>query len=74
MIEAVLDELDGITALDDIVILVATGTHRGNTEAELRRHARRRGRRAVTGSVNHDARDPGSLTWSARSAPACRSG
>jgi len=62
MIEAVLDELAGITAVDDIVILVATGTHRGNTTAEIR---------AMLGDeipgrvrvVNHDARDRESLTW-----------
>jgi lactate racemase len=60
MIPAVLEELDGIVDLDDVVILVATGTHRGNTEAEIR---------AMLGDevvdtvhvVNHDARDPSSL-------------
>src|SRR5688500_11914099 len=36
MIPAVLDELDGIVDRDDICIMVATGTHRGNTEAEIR--------------------------------------
>ena len=36
MIPAVLAELDGIVDLDDVVVLVATGTHRGNTGAELR--------------------------------------
>src|SRR4051812_43680516 len=36
MIPAILEELDGLVDLDDIVILVATGTHRGNTETELR--------------------------------------
>ncbi|MGY1718657.1 nickel-dependent lactate racemase [Blastococcus sp. SYSU DS0552] len=36
MIPAVLEELDGIVDLDDVVVLVATGTHRANTEAELR--------------------------------------
>jgi nickel-dependent lactate racemase len=60
MIPAVLDELgvpDG-----DVVILVATGTHRGNTDAEIR---------AMLGDdivdrvrvVNHDARDKGSLVF-----------
>jgi lactate racemase len=60
MIPAVLEELDGIIDLDDVVILVATGTHRGNTEAEIR---------AMLGDevvdsvqvVNHDARDASSL-------------
>jgi nickel-dependent lactate racemase len=32
----VLEELDGIVDLADVVILVATGTHRANTDAELR--------------------------------------
>ena len=60
MIPAVLDELAGIIPDSDIVILVATGTHRGNTDEELR---------AMLGDevfervavVNHDARDPASL-------------
>ena len=59
MIPAVLEEL-GVPD-EDIVILVATGTHRGNTDDEVR---------AMLGDelvsrievVNHDARDPGSLT------------
>jgi lactate racemase len=62
MIPAILAELDGVTELDDVVILVATGTHRGNEEAELR---------AMFGDavadrvriVNHDARDPGQLAF-----------
>ena len=62
MIPAILAELDGLVDLDDVVVLVATGTHRGNTDAELR---------AMFGDevvdavriVNHDARDRASLTW-----------
>ena len=62
VIPAVLDELDGVTALDDVVLLVATGTHRGNTGEELR---------AMLGTevvdavrvLNHDARDPASHVW-----------
>ncbi len=62
MLPAVLAELDGIVSLDDVVVLVATGTHRANTEAELR---------AMLGDVvvdsvrvvNHDARDSSQLTW-----------
>jgi lactate racemase len=62
MLPAVLAELDGIVDADDIVVLVATGTHRANTEAELR---------AMLGDVvvdsvrvvNHDARDSAQLTW-----------
>ena len=36
MIPAVLEELEGVVALDDVVVLVATGTHRGNTDAEIK--------------------------------------
>ncbi|MEW9530966.1 nickel-dependent lactate racemase [Microbispora sp. NPDC049125] len=62
MIPAILEELDGLVPLDDIVVLVATGTHRGNTPEELR---------AMFGDgvvdavriVNHDARDDSSLRW-----------
>lgn len=65
VIPAILEELDGIVALDDVVILVATGTHRGNTEPELR---------AMLGDevvdsvrvVNHDARDDSTLVWIGR--------
>ncbi|MFI6931639.1 nickel-dependent lactate racemase [Streptomyces sp. NPDC050287] len=62
MIPAVLEELDGIVRLEDVVILVATGTQRGNSEAELRRMF---GDEIVDGVriVNHDARDSGQLTW-----------
>jgi nickel-dependent lactate racemase len=60
MIPAVLEEL-GVPD-DDVVILVATGTHRGNTDDEIR---------AMLGDeivdrvrvVNHDARDKGSLEY-----------
>src|SRR6476659_4062204 len=64
MIPAVLDELDGIVDPDDVVVLVATGTHRGNTDAEIK---------AMLGDVadrvrvvNHDARDDASLVWLGR--------
>ena len=62
MIPAILEELDGITSLDDIVILVATGTHRGNSEAELREMFGN----AVVDTVrvvNHDARDARQLAF-----------
>ncbi|MGC5013595.1 nickel-dependent lactate racemase [Streptosporangium sp. DT93] len=65
MIPAILDELDGVVDPDDVTILVATGTHRGNTEAELRAMFGD----AVVDSVrivNHDARDTGSLTYLGR--------
>ena len=62
MIPAILDELDGIVDLDDVVVLVATGTHRANTEAELR---------AMFGDevvdsvriVNHDSRAKDTMVW-----------
>jgi nickel-dependent lactate racemase len=65
MIPAVLEELDGIIDPDDVVILIATGTHRGNSEAE---------QRAMFGDavvdrirvVNHDARDQSTLRWLGR--------
>jgi lactate racemase len=62
MIPAVLEELDGIVDLDDVVLLVATGTHRANTDAELR---------AMFGDsvvdsvriVNHDSRAGDTHRW-----------
>jgi len=62
MIPAILEELDGITDLDNIVILVATGTHRGNDADELRQMF---GDAVVDGVrvVNHDARAPDELAF-----------
>ena len=65
VVPAILEELEGLVRLEDIVVLVATGTHRGNSEEELR---------AMLGDevlasvrvVNHDARDPSTLTWMGR--------
>jgi nickel-dependent lactate racemase len=65
MIPALLEELDGIIDLDDVVVLVATGTHRANTDTELR---------AMFGDavvdavriVNHDARARDTVTWCGR--------
>jgi nickel-dependent lactate racemase len=65
MVPAVLEELEGVIDLDDVVVLVATGTHRGNTDAEVR---------AMLGDevvdrvrvVNHDARDDATLVWLGR--------
>ncbi|HJX48568.1 MAG TPA: lactate racemase domain-containing protein, partial [Gaiellaceae bacterium] len=37
VIPAILEELADIVRLEDVVLLVATGTHRGNSEEELRR-------------------------------------
>ncbi len=65
MIPAVLDELDGIVDPADVVLLIATGTHRGNTDAELREML---GDDIVDSVrvVNHDARDSASLVWRGR--------
>jgi nickel-dependent lactate racemase len=65
VVPAILDELDGLVRLEDVVVLVATGTHRGNTSEELR---------AMLGAevlasvrvVNHDARADATLTWMGR--------
>jgi lactate racemase len=62
MLRALLDELDGILAPADVTVLVATGTHRGNSAAELRAML---GDRVVDHCrvVNHDARDDSTLTY-----------
>ena len=62
MIRALLEETEGVLNPRDLTLLVATGTHRASTDAELR---------AMFGDelvgsvriVNHDARDPQSLAW-----------
>ncbi|MCZ4520219.1 nickel-dependent lactate racemase [Rhodococcus ruber] len=62
MVRALLAELEGIVDRSDFVLLVATGTHRSNTDTELR---------AMLGDdlvdtmriINHDGRDPESLQW-----------
>ena len=56
---AVLGEIPHVPA-DDVVIMIATGTHRGNTPAELEAMI---GRDLLSRYrvVNHDARDPSSL-------------
>jgi nickel-dependent lactate racemase len=62
MVRAVLDELDGLVSLDDVTILVATGTHRGNSPDEIRTMLGDEITRSVR-VVNHDARDQSTLTW-----------
>jgi nickel-dependent lactate racemase len=62
MIPALLDELDGIVDINDVVVLVATGTHRANTDTELREMFTDEVVDSVR-VINHDARDPGSLSW-----------
>jgi nickel-dependent lactate racemase len=62
VVPAVLDELDGLVDPNDVVVLVATGTHRANTPAELETMLGGDvlGRVRV---VNHDARDNSTLRW-----------
>jgi len=62
VVPAILEELEGAVALDDITILVAAGTHRGNTNGELRQML---GDEVVENVrvINHDARDDSTLVW-----------
>jgi len=62
VVRAVLEELEGLVRPDDVVVLVATGTHRANTTPELQDMFGNEVLAAVR-VVNHDARDPTSLTW-----------
>ena len=65
VLPALLDELKGIVRLDDVVVLVATGTHRANRADELREMLGEDIVRAVR-VVNHDARDASTLEWVGR--------
>jgi len=60
MLEAILEELDGVVRAEDITILIATGTHRSNTEEELDTMLGAEVRRACR-AVNHVAGDRSSL-------------
>jgi lactate racemase len=62
MVEALLAELAGIVPRDAFTLLVATGTHRGSPDAELREML---GDDLVDTMriVNHDGRDPASLRY-----------
>jgi nickel-dependent lactate racemase len=60
VIPVLLEELSGLVDLDDVVILVATGTHRGNTLEELEEMLGAEVLRTVR-VENHDARDEDSL-------------
>jgi nickel-dependent lactate racemase len=62
MIPALLAELDGVVNLKDVVIVVATGTHRANTDRELRDMFGDEVADSVR-IVNHDARDAACLSW-----------
>ncbi len=73
MLRALLDELDGIAGPDDLTVLIATGTHRGNTPGELAEMlgADLAARLRV---IDHDARDESMLTWCGEHGDGVRSG
>lgn len=60
VLEALLAELEGIARLDDIVVLVATGTHRANNHSELLEMLGPDVLSSVA-VLNHDARDAATL-------------
>ncbi len=60
VIPVLLEELSALVDLEDVVILVATGTHRGNTPDELEEMLGSEVLNAVR-VENHDARDDASL-------------
>jgi len=60
VVPVVLEELAEIVDLDDVVVLVATGTHRANTPEELAVMLGSEVLQAVR-VVNHDAHDPSGL-------------
>ena len=62
MVMALLEEMEGLVPLSDVVILVATGTHRANTDGELREMLGNEIPEVVR-VVNHDARDMSTLAW-----------
>lgn len=65
VVPALLEELDGLIRLEDVVVLVATGTHRGNSDDELHTMLGDEVVNAVR-VVNHDARDDDALAWVGR--------
>jgi nickel-dependent lactate racemase len=60
VLDALLAELDGIVRPEDVTVMIATGTHRANTPAELDDMLGERVARTCR-VRNHDARDDASL-------------
>lgn len=62
VVPALIEEMEGIVDLEDIVVLVATGTHRASTRAE---HLEMFGAEVLDAVrvVDHDARDHQSMAW-----------
>ncbi|MDA8291811.1 MAG: nickel-dependent lactate racemase [Actinomycetota bacterium] len=60
VVPVLLDEIEQVVDLADVVVLVATGTHRANTPEELQAMLGRDVLSRVR-VVNHDARDPSTL-------------
>lgn len=61
MLEAILAELDGLVPRHDVTVIIAAGTHRSNTEAELDEMLGPAVRRSCR-VINHSARDSSTLT------------
>jgi lactate racemase len=62
VLEAILDHLSGVAGPSDVVVLVATGTHRANTRQELETMLGPDLVRRLS-IVSHDARDPTQLDF-----------
>jgi nickel-dependent lactate racemase len=60
MLEAILAELDGVVRPKDVTVIIATGTHRSNTQGELDDMLGPTVRDSCR-VVNHDARDASTL-------------
>lgn len=65
MLPVLLEELERVVSLDDVVVIVATGTHRANTDDELVEMLGQDVCDAVE-VTNHDARDDSGVVWMGR--------
>lgn len=65
MLSALLDELAPVSRPEDLVVIVATGTHRPNTGTELRAMLGEELSERLT-VVNHDGGDESELVWCGR--------